>query len=47
MLPRVVLIINQLIIETQDLSTQKISIALIINLDTAKRLLKSMPLQMH
>ena len=33
MLPRVVLIINQLIIETQDLSTQKISIALIINLD--------------
>lgn len=33
MLPRVVLIINQFVIEAQDLGTQKIGIALIINLD--------------
>ena len=33
MLPCVVLIINQFVIEAQNLSTQKIRIALIINLD--------------
>ena len=33
MLPRVVLIINQFVIEAQDLGTQKIGISLIINLD--------------
>lgn len=39
MLPRVVLIINQFVIEAQDLGTQKIGIALIINLDMLLQLL--------